>query len=118
PAARANARLSAMLHYILCAARFAHYLKIIGREKVGAFARAAEMETYLHDWLKQYTTARDSASFRDKARYPLREARVQVTEHPGKPGCFRCVALLRPHYQLEQLSAAIRLETEITPSES
>nr|MDQ2695326.1 type VI secretion system contractile sheath large subunit [Pseudomonadota bacterium] len=42
PAARANARLSAMLHYILCAARFAHYLKIIGREKVGAFARAAE----------------------------------------------------------------------------
>jgi type VI secretion system protein ImpD len=116
-AATVNARLSAMLQYTLCVARFAHYLKLLGRAKTGSFTRAEELQNYLQTWLQQYTTARDSASYTDKARYPLREARVQVSEHPGKPGCYLCVAHLRPHFQLEQLIAAIKLETEITPVE-
>ncbi len=116
-AATVNARLSAMLQYTLCVARFAHYLKLLGRAKTGSFTRSEELQNYLQTWLQQYTTARDSASYTDKARYPLREARVQFSEHPGKPGCYLCVAHLRPHFQLEQLIAAIKLETEITPVE-
>ncbi|MBV9966174.1 MAG: type VI secretion system contractile sheath large subunit, partial [Alphaproteobacteria bacterium] len=36
-AANANARLSAQLNSILCASRFAHYVKVMGRNMVGAF---------------------------------------------------------------------------------
>ncbi len=117
-AATVNARLSAMLQYTLCVARFAHYLKLMGRARVGSFTRAEELENSLQTWLHQYTTARDNASSAEKARYPLREARVKVRQHPDKPGSYLCIAHLRPHFQLEQLIAAIRLETEITPVES
>ena len=116
--ANANARLSSMLQYVLCASRFAHYLKIIGREKIGSFSEAKELENFLQKWLQEYTTARDSGTYQDKARRPLREAKIQIVEHPGKPGSFLCSAYLRPHYQLEQLTVSIKLETEITPSES
>ncbi len=33
--ATTNARISSMLQYVLCASRFAHYLKAIGRDKIG-----------------------------------------------------------------------------------
>ena len=37
-----NARMSAMLQYILCASRFAHYLKVMARDRIGTFARASD----------------------------------------------------------------------------
>ncbi len=78
PAATANARLSAMLQYVLCAARFAHYIKVISREKLGSFTGPAECEEYLRRWLQNYTTANEEAGPDLKARHPLREARVQA----------------------------------------
>lgn len=48
-----------------------------------------------------------------KAQYPLREARVDVAEIPGKPGYYTSVIFLRPHFQLEGLSASIRLVAEL-----
>jgi type VI secretion system ImpC/EvpB family protein len=117
-AATANARLSAMLQYLLCASRFAHYVKVISRDKLGSFAGPAECEDYLRRWLMNYTTANDDAGPELKARHPLREARVQVREHPGKPGSYLCVAHLRPHFQLDQLSAGVKLVTELAPGRS
>ncbi|MDQ3333210.1 MAG: hypothetical protein M3552_21605, partial [Planctomycetota bacterium] len=46
---------------------------------------------------------------------PLREARVTVTEVKGKPGCYSAVAHLRPHFQLDELSASLRLVAELPP---
>lgn len=115
PAATANAKLSAMLHYILCVSRFAHYLKVIGRDRVGAFATPEELEKAMHDWLLRYAIGSDEASDEVKARYPLREAKVEVREHPAKPGVHMSVIHLRPHYQLDQLSASLRLVTELSP---
>ncbi len=117
-AASVNARLSSMLQYTLCVSRFAHFIKIIGRAKVGTVRTAHELETLLQNWFLRYSTAREDSSLDEKARYPLREARVQVKAAPGKPGSFICTAHLRPHFQLEQLVAAIRLETEITPAKA
>jgi type VI secretion system protein ImpD len=116
PEATANARLSSMLQYILCAARFAHYVKVMTRDKVGSFKGPAECEDYLRRWLQNYTTANDDAGPDLKARHPLREARVQVREHPDKPGSYMCVAHLRPHFQLDQLSGGVRLVTELRPA--
>jgi predicted component of type VI protein secretion system len=48
----------------------------------------------------------------DKARRPLREARVNITTEPGRPGSYLCVAYLRPHFQLEQLVGMLALETK------
>jgi type VI secretion system protein ImpD len=114
-AATMNARISAMLQYILCASRFAHYLKVMARDKIGSFQEAGECEDYLHNWLQQYVTSDAEASEATKARFPLREARVKVEEARGKPGSYLCTAHLWPHFQLDGLTAAIRLRTELAP---
>ena len=114
-AATANAQLSAMLPYILAASRFAHYIKVIMRDKIGSFASKQEVEAYLNRWIKQYAMGRDDAGFELKAKYPLREARVDVKEIPGKPGYYTSVVFLRPHFQLEGLTTSIRLVAELPP---
>lgn len=111
--ATANARLSSALPYILAISRFAHYLKVMMRDKVGSFMSRAETERYLNDWIHYYVTEDDQASQETKRQYPLRDARVDVEEIPGKPGCYRAVAYLRPHFQLEELTVSLRLVAEL-----
>ena len=115
PDANANARISTVLPYILASSRFAHYLKVIMRDKVGAFMTAENVETFLNRWIMNYVLAKDDAGQELKAKFPLREARVDVTEIPGKPGCYNAVVYLRPHFQLEELTASIRLVAELPP---
>jgi type VI secretion system protein ImpC len=115
PDANSNARISAMLPYILAASRFAHYLKAIVREKVGSFYTSATLAEYLNRWIGNYVMGRDDAGQDLKAQYPLREARVDVTDVPGKPGAFKAVAFLRPHFQLEELTTSIRLVASLPP---
>lgn len=113
--ANANARLSAVLPYVLAAARFAHYLKVLMRDKVGSFQTRSEIEKYLNNWIAQYVLLNDDAPQSAKARFPLREARVDVTEIAGRPGCYNATVFLRPHFQLEELTASIRLVAELPP---
>ena len=114
--AEVNARLSAMLQHVLCGARFAHYIKVIIRDKVGSFITAEECEDYLREWLFKYTTGREDLEWEEQARYPLREAAVKVREHPEKPGNFICVIHLRPHYQLDNMISELELVTELAQS--
>ena len=106
-----NAKLSAMMQHILCAARIAHYIKVIIRDKVGSFITADECEEYLRNWLFRYTTGREDLDWEEQARYPLREAAVRVKEHPEKPGQYLCVIHLRPHYQLDNMVSELELVT-------
>ncbi len=115
-AANANARLSAQLPYILAVSRFAHYLKSIMRDKIGSFMSRTDCQHFLNRWIMQYVTEDDSASQTAKAQYPLREARVDVEEVPGKPGVYRAIAFLRPHFQLDELTVSLRLVAELPPS--
>jgi type VI secretion system protein ImpC len=112
-AANANAELSSRLPFILAASRFAHYLKVIMRDKVGSFQTRADVETYLNNWIASYVLINPSASQAQKASYPLGEARVDVTEVPGKPGAYRATCFLKPHFQMEELTASIRLVAEL-----
>jgi type VI secretion system ImpC/EvpB family protein len=116
PAATTNAKLSAMLQYILCTARFAHYLKVLARDKVGSFRGPAEVEEFLQRWILNYTSSIDEAGLETKAKYPLREARVQIKENLAKPGKYNCVIHLQPHFQLDQVITAVRLATELAPT--
>jgi type VI secretion system protein ImpC len=113
--ANANARLSTVLPYIIAASRFAHYLKVIVRDKVGSFMSADNVQVFLNRWINDYVLGKDDAGQEIKAQYPLREARVDVRDTPGKPGCYTAVVFLRPHFQLEELTTSIRLVAELPP---
>ncbi len=114
-AANANARLSAQLPYILAVSRFAHYLKAMMRDKIGSFMSRSSCESFLNQWISQYVLLDDDASPDMKAKYPLREARIDVSEIPGKPGAYRAVSFLKPHFQLDELSVSLRLVADLPP---
>ena len=115
-AANANARLSTQLPYIFAVSRFAHYLKSMMRDKIGSFMSRTDCEKWLNAWILNYVLPDDSASPHYKAQKPLREASIQVAEIPGKPGAYRAVAFLRPHFQLDELSVSLRLVAELPAS--
>ncbi|KLU24050.1 EvpB family type VI secretion protein [Caballeronia mineralivorans PML1(12)] len=112
-AANANAQLSARLPFVLAASRFAHYIKVMMRDKVGSFQTRADVENYLNNWIADYVLINPAASQAQKARFPLGEARVDVTEVPGKPGAYRATCFLKPHFQMEELTASIRLVADL-----
>lgn len=114
--ANANAVLSSQLQYIFAVSRVAHYLKAMMRDKIGSFASAQNVESFLNRWISQYVLLDDNASQEQKAQFPLREASVQVSEIPGRPGAYRAVSFLRPHFQLDELSVSLRLVAELPQS--
>lgn len=107
--ANANARISARLPYMLNASRFAHYIKAMMRDKIGSFMSRQEVSLFLNSWIAQYVLLSDIAPETVKASFPLREARIDVSDVPGKPGSYTAVVFLRPFFQLEELTASLRL---------
>jgi type VI secretion system protein ImpC len=113
--ANANARISAVLPYVLAASRFAHYLKVIMRDKIGSFQSKEDVSKFLNTWIAGYVLLADGAPQAQKAGFPLREGRVDVSEVPGRPGSYNATVFLRPHFQLEELTASIRLVATLPP---
>ena len=113
PAANSNAELSTKFNLLMCTSRFAHYLKVMARDKIGSFMERGECEQWLNDWITNYCVDPNGASDDTKARRPLAEARVEVREVAGKPGWYEAVAYLRPHFQLETLTTSLRLVAEV-----
>ena len=85
------------------------------RDKVGSFLTKENVADYLNQWIASYVLLDDRASQGAKAQYPLREARIDVFDMPGKPGCYTATVFLRPHFQLDELTASIRLVAELPP---
>lgn len=115
-AANANAELSARLPYILAASRFAHYIKVMMRDKIGSFQTAEAVSGFLNRWVSAYVLVNDLAGQELKARFPLSAARIDVTEVAGKPGVYQATCFLRPHFQMEELTASIRLVADLPGS--
>ncbi len=113
PEATANAAISARLPYIMATARFAHYLKVIARDKIGSFMEVEDCQAWLDRWIHNYVSADPKPSQDAKARYPLREAKVEVKEVPGQPGVYNAVAWMRPWLQLEELTTSLRMVARI-----
>ena len=114
-AANRNANISSMLPYILAASRFAHYLKVMMRDKIGSFMTRENVQNFLNQWIAQYVLLTDDAPQAVKAKFPLREARVDVTELPDKVGAYKAIAFLKPHFQLDELTVSLRLVAELPP---
>lgn len=109
-----NAELSSQLHYLLCVSRFAHYIKVLVRDKVGSFSTPQECENFLQQWLQQYTASNETLSAELQAKYPLRAAQVKIFNQMGKSGCYLCTIHLLPHDQLDQIETYLKLNTEIS----
>jgi len=116
--ATANARLSTQLPYILMVSRFAHYLKAIARDKIGSFMSRKDCELWLNRWIMNYVSNDETASEDTKRKYPLFDARIDVEDDRKRPGCYRAIAYLRPHYQLDELTVSLRLVSELPAAAS
>ena len=115
PVATQNARLAAMLQYVLCTSRFAHYLKVIMRDEIGGVSDPREIQARLAGWLRGYTLGNDDAGPDLKAEYPLRDAGVEVRAIPGRPGAYACTIRLQPHFQLDDVATSFHLVAEAAP---
>jgi len=114
PDATANANLSARLQYIFPMCRFAHYLKCIVRDKIGSFKERADMQAFLQNWIMNYVDGDPAHSSEStKAQKPLAAAQITVDEIEGNPGYYAAKIWLRPHYQLEGLTASLRLVSKV-----
>lgn len=111
--ATSNAAISARLPYILATSRIAHYLKVMARDRVGAFMERDDCEQWLNNWIMNYVTASNKPSAEEKATHPLADAKIMVSEVPGQPGSYSAVALLRPWLQFEELTTSMRLVAKI-----
>ncbi len=102
------------LQYILSASRFAHYIKVIAREKIGSYMSVNDCERYLNHWLLQYCAYGNDTNPLSKFKYPLQAAKVTLKQNPTNPGCYHCIMQLSPHYQFNQLQGTIRLSCTIS----
>jgi type VI secretion system protein ImpC len=98
---------------MLCVSRFAHYLKVMARDKIGSFMEVKDCERWLNEWISNYVCDPALAGDKTKAEKPLAAASVEVREVKGKPGWYEAVAYLRPHFQLEALTTSMRLVAEV-----
>lgn len=113
PDATANAAISARLPYMMATSRFAHYLKVMARDKIGSFMEAEDVEAWLNRWILNYVNASEGGGQEIRAKFPLADARVQVREIPGRPGAYNAIAWLRPWLQMEELTTSLRLVAKI-----
>jgi type VI secretion system protein ImpC len=114
PAATANAIISARLPYLFACCRFAHFIKCMVRDKIGTTMDRAALERWLAGWLSGYVDGAPANSPEEwKASHPLEEARVVVEERDDQPGQYDARFFLRPHYQLEGLTVALRLVSRL-----
>jgi type VI secretion system protein ImpC len=109
PEATANAAISARMPYLMATSRFAHYLKVMARDMIGSFKEAGNIEDDLNRWIRNYVNANEKAGQETKAKFPLREAKVEVKEIPGAPGSYNAQVWMRPWLQMEELTAALSM---------
>jgi type VI secretion system protein ImpC len=113
PEATANAAISSRLPYVMATSRFAHYLKVMARDKIGSFMEVGDCEVWLNRWISNYVNSNPDASQEMKAQYPLADAKVVVREVPGAPGSYNAIAYMRPWLQLEELTTSMRMVARI-----
>lgn len=113
PDATANAAISARLPYMMATSRFAHYLKVMARDKIGSFMEADDVENWLNRWILSYVNASEGGGQEIRAKFPLADAKVRVREIPGRPGSYNAIAWLKPWLQMEELTTSLRLVAKI-----
>src|SRR5271156_497812 len=112
--ATASDNLSARIPYMFAVSRFAHYLKVMVRDKIGSTKEKEQLEKWLNEWITLYVDGDPKNSSEEvKARYPLAAAKVTVVENEENPGYYSAAVHLRPHFQLEGMDIGMSLVSNI-----
>ena len=111
-AATENAIAASKLTYLMTTSRFAHYIKVMAREKIGSYANPAKLKTTLHNWIMRYTAAGD-LSEKLVYHYPLESASVELSEVAGRVGAYNATLSLSPRIQMEELSTTLKMVTKL-----
>jgi type VI secretion system protein ImpC len=112
-AASTSARLAGQLPYAFAVARFAHYLRVIVRDRIGRIVSPTEAERHLNRWISNYVVLDKEADIMIRCKKPLRQARVDLVEYPQGSGSYVAVAFLQPHFQLEELLHTLRVAVRL-----
>ena len=112
--ATASENLSSRLPYMFAVSRFAHYLKCMVRDKVGATMEEAQLQKWLQTWITKYVDGDPkNSSEQVKAKLPLAGAKVEVYPDEENPGYYAARFFLRPHYQLEGMDIGLSLVSRL-----
>lgn len=103
------------LQSTLMSCRMAHFLKARARRLIGQSMTADECEYELNRWLEAYTGLVSEADPEILARYPLREARVEITARDADEQELACRIYLKPQYQVDHMAGEIVLATDVGP---
>lgn len=113
----ADARIAARLPPILASSRIAHYLKIMLRDLIGSAKTREQIQSYLEDWVRQYTLANpEAATDALKAARPLKAAVIEVAPVEGQPGWFTARVTLMPHLPVEAVSVVMKIDAGTQPA--
>lgn len=112
-AERVANRINTLLHYVLCVCRFAHYIRVMIRDKVGSFTTAEDCEAFISQWLRQYCSAAKGLSLQAIAKKPLTQARIFFRKDLEGEGKFTCHILLAPHSQFDDIKSQLSLTTRV-----
>lgn len=97
--AELNHRLGTQLPYLFMSCRLAHYIKVLQRENIGTWKERGDLERELQTWVNQYVTAQAVVTSSLRARRPLKEAKITVSEVAGNAGWYRCDIRIQPHFR-------------------
>ncbi|MCW6509314.1 type VI secretion system contractile sheath large subunit [Lichenifustis flavocetrariae] len=112
--ATASDNLSARLPYMFAVCRFAHYLKVMIRDKVGSYREAPQLTRWLTEWINEYVDGDPiNSSELDKARKPLAAAAIEIVPLEENPGYYSAKFFLRPHFQLEGMDVGLSLVSKV-----
>jgi type VI secretion system protein ImpC len=112
--ATASDNLSARLPYMFAVCRFAHYLKVMIRDKVGSYREAPQLTRWLTEWINEYVDGDPiNSTEMDKARKPLAAAAIEIVPLEENPGYYSAKFFLRPHFQLEGVDVGLSLVSKV-----
>lgn len=110
-------RQVASLQTNLMACRFAHYIKMQIRDRVGRFDTPAECTKSLELWLKKYTSNANYADQMVKARFPLKAFRIEIEKMAQDSTRYRCEIMLTLQYQCDLLDVQVLINTSVAHQE-
>ncbi|HTO61742.1 MAG TPA: type VI secretion system contractile sheath large subunit [Bradyrhizobium sp.] len=114
PDATASSNLSSRLPYMLACCRFAHYLKVMVRDKVGSYYEKEQLQRWLTNWITEYVDGDPkNSSELVKCKRPLAGAAISIVENEENPGYYSATFELRPHFQLEGMDIGLRLVSRL-----
>ncbi len=94
--------------------RFAHYLKVMVRDKIGSTKEKDQLQRWLENWIVQYVDGDPiNSSDEVKRKKPLAGAKITIVSNEENPGYYSATFELRPHYQLEGMKIGMRLVSRL-----